>query len=278
MTKVKKNWFNRYFAKEEEKRLVYGIVLEPDTVDAQDDYISAEAIEKTAHNFMLNSQIIRDGHTKEGLAKVVESMIAPIDFELMGQPIKKGSWVLVTKITDDMIWEGVKKGEYTGYSIGGVGMRAEKKPIEAEIPDWLKKEQLAFIQNLVEEATTPMDSYECLYGKVRKSNRPEAVMKQIERLADDVLKKNPSMGKAKATTVVMEQFPDLYSDYLRATDDAIEVRKQNAPNIQGMANSIMEYLAQVKMNEDPNLTQEAATKKILEENPALYKIMYYSGS
>ncbi|MGQ7174092.1 XkdF-like putative serine protease domain-containing protein, partial [Escherichia sp. R-CC3] len=38
---------------DEEKRLVYGIVYEPDTLDAHGDFTDAETIEKAAHEFML---------------------------------------------------------------------------------------------------------------------------------------------------------------------------------------------------------------------------------
>jgi len=38
-----------------EKRLVYSVIAEPDTVDAQGDVMSAETIEEMAHNFLLRA-------------------------------------------------------------------------------------------------------------------------------------------------------------------------------------------------------------------------------
>jgi len=39
----------------------------------------------------------------------------------MGETIiKAGSWLSVLQFNDDEIWEGVKSGDYTGVSIGGV--------------------------------------------------------------------------------------------------------------------------------------------------------------
>ncbi len=105
---------------DEEKRLVYGIVLEPDTVDSQDDTISAAEIERSAHKFMKDSQAIFSNHThKESDVFVVESYIAQVDME----NIKKGSWVMVTFCGDNVVWEGVKKGEFTGFSIRGTANR-----------------------------------------------------------------------------------------------------------------------------------------------------------
>lgn len=123
--KIKKEYISLFKALVEEKRLVYGVVLEPDEEDLQGDTITTDEIEKASHFFMEKSGIIGDKHMKVAKAKVVESYIAPISFMFEGSEdlIKKGSWVLVTKIYDDNIWRGIKSGEYTGYSIGAYGTR-----------------------------------------------------------------------------------------------------------------------------------------------------------
>lgn len=113
---------------DEEKRLVSGVVLEPDTVDAQGDIISAEEIEKTAHNFMLKSRTIGKGHKNKADAAPVESHITSQDVKIGKQSVRKGAWVLTVKLNDDSIWEGVKSGEYTGFSIGGFGKRTPLTP------------------------------------------------------------------------------------------------------------------------------------------------------
>lgn len=110
-------------AKEDEKRLVYGVVLEPNTVDAQGDIVDEETIEEACHNYMRHYRVVGDRHTNIANADVVESYIAPTDFEVNGQKIKKGSWVLVVYIKDDDLWEKIKAGYYVGYSIGGFGIR-----------------------------------------------------------------------------------------------------------------------------------------------------------
>lgn len=107
-----------------DKRLVTGVVLEPDTVDSQGDIVSAEVIEEAAHNFLsrYNQQtqlgIMHSVFGKLGI-ELVESYIAPVDFALNGVDVKKGTWIITTKILDDALWEKVKKGEITGYSVGG---------------------------------------------------------------------------------------------------------------------------------------------------------------
>lgn len=110
---------------DEEQRLVTGIVLEPDEVDAQNDTITADVIEKAAHNFLARY----NRGTKLGVmhkifgeigVELVESFIAREDMELGGQPVKKGSWLMTVKILEEPMWKKVKSGEITGFSIGGV--------------------------------------------------------------------------------------------------------------------------------------------------------------
>lgn len=56
---------------------------------------------------------------------MVESYVAPEDFEMNGETIKKGSWVLVTKASE--VWEQIKKDEITGYSMAGTAETSELK-------------------------------------------------------------------------------------------------------------------------------------------------------
>ncbi|XAK57492.1 XkdF-like putative serine protease domain-containing protein [Bacillus inaquosorum] len=110
-----------------EQKLVYGIVYEPDTVDAHGDFMTAAEIEKAAHGFLKDAREIDKQHDFQGgVGAVVESYVAPADFEMNGETIKKGSWVLVTKASEE-IWEEIKKGEITGYSMAGIADIAKQK-------------------------------------------------------------------------------------------------------------------------------------------------------
>lgn len=114
------------------QKLVYGVVYEPDKEDAHGDFMTAETIEKAAHGFMENYQLIDKQHDFETEAgKVVESYVAPVDLEIDSEKIAKGTWVLVTKATDDM-WESIQKGEFTGYSLAG---SAETETVEKATQD-----------------------------------------------------------------------------------------------------------------------------------------------
>jgi 2'-5' RNA ligase len=110
---------------DEHRQLVYGVVLEPDMIDSQLDVMRASEIEAAAHYYLNFSRVVGDRHRKKANAEVVESYIAPVDFDLNGQRVKKGSWVLVVHITDPYLWQQVKQGLYTGFSVGGFGERRE---------------------------------------------------------------------------------------------------------------------------------------------------------
>ena len=109
------------------KQIVYGVVLVPGEIDSQDEWMTAEDIEKAAHSYLKNSRVIGSQHSKPILAEPVESYIAPQDLEWDGQygpqSVKQGSWVLGVKINDPAEWQKVIDGEYTGFSVGGFGSR-----------------------------------------------------------------------------------------------------------------------------------------------------------
>ncbi|WP_100001163.1 XkdF-like putative serine protease domain-containing protein [Bacillus velezensis] len=125
----------KVIAKEaDEQKLVYGIVYEPDTVDAHGDFMTAAEIEKAAHGFLKDAREIDKQHDFQGgVGEVVESYVAPADFEMNGETIKKGSWVLVTKASE-AVWDEIKKGEITGYSMAGIAdiAKQEEKPVSPE--------------------------------------------------------------------------------------------------------------------------------------------------
>lgn len=111
---------------EDEKRIVTGIVYEPDVLDAHDEFMTAEEIEKSAHQFLKDYRNIDKQHDfVAGQADVVESWITKEAGKLGDQEIQKGTWLMSVHVPDDDTWGEIKKGELTGFSMGGVGERVE---------------------------------------------------------------------------------------------------------------------------------------------------------
>lgn len=115
-------------AEKEDERIVYGVVLEPEVVDKQDDVVSAEEIRSAAYKFMEDFGVLGLQHEEaiNGRVKLLESFIAPTTFKVGKDTIKKGSWVMAERIIDDELWAAVKAGDITGFSIGGA---ARRKPV-----------------------------------------------------------------------------------------------------------------------------------------------------
>jgi len=113
-------------AKQEEKQLVFGVVLKADATDLQGDHISADEVEEAAHKFMIASRMMDLNHQEtlpQSRAIPVESFIAPADCEINGQGIGKGDWVLGVKVFDPELWKAIKNDEINAFSIKGRGKR-----------------------------------------------------------------------------------------------------------------------------------------------------------
>ena len=111
----------------DEERFVLGAVLIPDETDLQDDLITAEEIEHAAHQFMINKGDIGIQHEEwpQNAAIIVETYVVRQDLDINDQHVIKGSWMLGLKILSDEMWNAVKSGELTGFSIGGQALRRQ---------------------------------------------------------------------------------------------------------------------------------------------------------
>lgn len=112
-----------FVEKSAEKRLVTGIVLQPEVTDAQGDIISEDAITQAAHKFLANYNRatelgIQHKDFPPGIS-LVESWVAPSPLMIGGRHIKKGTWIMTVKVSNDEIWSQVKSGALSGFSIRG---------------------------------------------------------------------------------------------------------------------------------------------------------------
>tara|TARA_A100001037_G_C15141845_1_gene634170 strand:- start:1158 stop:2945 length:1788 start_codon:yes stop_codon:yes gene_type:complete len=118
---------------DEDQRIVSGPVLVPEEVDKQGDVVSAVEIEKAAHDYMKNYQHINIMHNNNynDMAKEIvpiESAVLKVDLDYYGtgEVLKKGTWILDVYVGNDKVWDLIKKGELTGYSIEGLAERVKE--------------------------------------------------------------------------------------------------------------------------------------------------------
>lgn len=144
----------------DEKRLLYGVVYEPDSEDTYGDFMTEDEIEKTAHEFLEHYRNIDTEHNLlAGAGVVVESYVAPVSLSIGDNVIKAGSWVLVTRASED-IWEAWKNGEITGYSMFGISREAKMSKGEPTMKSWMNKvlEAIGLSKSFDEEMEKAFDS------------------------------------------------------------------------------------------------------------------------
>lgn len=120
--------YGRIVKADADNHYVTGIVYEPMEEDSHGNFMTEEEITKAAYWFAKNGDKVDLQHSFEPLdgATVVENWIAKADFEIEGEAIKKGTWLMTVEVADESVWEGIEKGDITGFSMGGLGNYSEE--------------------------------------------------------------------------------------------------------------------------------------------------------
>lgn len=113
----------------EEQRLVYGwayvsTVNDEISLDHSGEYIRPDEIVKAATNFMLDARVAKEMHSGPQVGDIVHSL--PITKEIassLGLSTDKEGWIICVKVHDDKVWEQVKTGKLSAFSIGGRALR-----------------------------------------------------------------------------------------------------------------------------------------------------------
>ena len=124
----------RVLKSNDEKQFAFGwasIAVKTDgeqVIDLQHDIIDPEELEKAAYRFV---EFYREGgemHERGGAAVLIESMVFTKEkMMFMGIPegIVPEGWWIGFHVTDPDVWEKVKTGEYSMFSIEGKAVREE---------------------------------------------------------------------------------------------------------------------------------------------------------
>lgn len=96
-------------------------------IDAEGDVVSIEELERAAYEYVSDVRKVGEMHETLGVGELVESMMfTPEKLELLGldEQFTQGWWVGI-RVTDDKVWDKLKRGEYKMFSIGGRASREE---------------------------------------------------------------------------------------------------------------------------------------------------------
>lgn len=115
---------------DEEERIVYGFASVSEeqgglVTDRQGDQIETTEMVRAAHDFIRKRQG-KVMHAGKCVGEVVESLVLRPELQkALGIDIKKIPWIIGYKVHDEEAWADVKKGRFTGFSIGGKGKRKQ---------------------------------------------------------------------------------------------------------------------------------------------------------
>jgi hypothetical protein len=124
---------------DDDQRLVFGwasVAVRPDgdqIIDYQGDAIDIGDLEQAAYDFVGKAGVAGEMHERVGVGTLVESMFFSKEkAAALGLPdgiVPDGGWWVGFHIDDDEVWQKIKDGEYSMFSIGGHG---DRTPLETE--------------------------------------------------------------------------------------------------------------------------------------------------
>lgn len=146
--------YGRIVKADADNHYVTGIVYEPLEEDSHGNFMTEEEITKAAYWFAKNGDKVDLQHSFEPLdgTTVVENWIAKADFEIDGEAIQKGTWLMTVEVTDESVWEGIEKGDITGFSMGGLGNYSEE---DVEL-DSVNKQETSEKKGLLKQLATAL--------------------------------------------------------------------------------------------------------------------------
>lgn len=242
----------RLLKRDEEQQIVYGVVYEPDVVDAHGDFMDADEIEKAAHVFLKEFRNVDKQHDfTSKVGEVIESYIAPADFELGGQTVTKGTWMMAVKVVDD-VWTGIQKGEFTGFSLAGYGnVEKSEGAILATLHEGemvLTKDDTSFLAKL-KKFFAPLLEHE----QVQKEQGEEVMTMtkdELQAVVDEAVEKAVTKALAKAETPEEPASPQAEPDAEPVVEPEVPAEPEAEPTEQTELAKAMQEIEELKKQLD----------------------------
>lgn len=208
-----------------EKGIVYGIVYEPDTVDAQGDFTTAEEIQKAAYNFMksLNNRNVDKNHTfKSEDAYVAENWIVRKGDTLFPNA-KEGAWAVAIQLESDTIKKSVKDGELKGLSMAGTAI---KEDVQKAGDD---KGVIETIKSIFTSVAKSFAGDKNNTGELNKEAIEKAIKEQLEPILKEKTELTAKLTKAQSDVTALTKERDelkvLLTKSKQTTEPATDMSK-----------------------------------------------------
>ena len=281
--------YGRIVKSDAETHWVTGIVYEPMVEDAHGNFMTEDEITKAAYWYAKNGDKVDLQHSFEplGSACVVESWIAKADFQIGDENIKKGTWLMTMEIADEEIWSAIEKGEFTGFSMGGVGNYSEE---DTDLSNSIEKGQEPGKKTLLMQLAKALGFSMVEKGEVAElyaaSNTYDSFWNAFYALVDSLFKYDSWEGKyvwnrdESKVTEALRDFADIAQGLLTGGQSITKaiggdeqdiqksgkaLSKTNKEKLQGICDSLTEFLAAFA---DPEADEGAVTKGTGTEPPA----------
>jgi hypothetical protein len=261
-----------------EKRIVYAPVLIPDRPDSDGDVVTAEQIEDWSHNFMALYRNVDLQHTLNNTAVPVESYILTEDkvVESFGKSISlpKGTWVMAVKVLSEEVWQKIKEGHYTGFSIMAVKKTVmdeiSAKGKDTVIPEAAIKRttlkdlgtdlEVVFV-SIVDEPAVPDATFFSLKSK------EDTWFDRLKNAIVKTSKKSSEGVKKEEDTMTPEQFEQLLAAVgaINTRLDALESGSaEEAVKVEGEEEEVVEEVVEEAPAEEV-AAEETATEEVAAE-------------
>lgn len=251
-----------------ETHYVTGIVYEPMVEDSQGDCMTADEIRKAAHWFAKNGSGIDIQHNYEKFekAEIVESWIAPADFEIGKEKIKKGTWLMTVEIADPEVWSAVEKGEITGFSMGGRGVYSE---MDIDLGDIDKSKGKSILKKLAKALGFDVVEKGEFADEFNQRNKNTSFWDAFYSLQEVLFKYNRYIGRNEPETDLnkinecLTEFSAVIQNVLTGNKIAVEksLSTQNVEKLKSTYEIIEDLLSQAGETEE-NMTKSETEKLI----------------
>ena len=200
---------------------------------------------------------------------MVESWIAKADFEIEGQTVKKGTWLMTVEVSDEAVWDGIEKGDITGFSMGGIGTYSEE---DVNLDDVTKSGEGVVEKGAMADAFGERSKHSLFwdaFNTLQEVLNPYDPITGQYRFETDEAKIREAMTEFSAivTDVLTSQEP-----IAKALEEALPVTKagkamsqKNRETLTGIRDSLDAFLKSFEPDDEPNADNDSANKAVQKE-------------
>ena len=180
---------------DDEKRVIYSVAMRPDMLIPRKDingepamvFYSEETVNDLQQNFFKNNShngatINHDKNVRKDMYAFESWIVQDPEKDKatsLGLQVQKGDWVMAQKVDNPEVWEGIKKGKLTGFSI------------EAYLEPVLTQNEIEMTQEEVDARIKAVIQMTAEEDEAKKKKEKEDAMAEKMKMEEEVAKATP---------------------------------------------------------------------------------------